>query len=354
MTAIAATAACPKGMTYGPCGGVHGDGTCEIAPTACAFLELPLPVWSGSAPQPEPLVGPGAALLEKARAGRLLISGLPARAMDSASLRDSARELAGSVDAVLMGDSGRERVQFPPSYRSRLVQDEGLIAWPGVNCRDRNRVALEGELAALADLGVGGVHCVTGDHTRSGHRPDAAPVFDLDSTELVAIAHGLGLATSVAESPASPPIALRAGRVGVKASAGAHLCMLQYAGEVADVGAFVAHVGAVAPGVGVLPGLPVLTDVSGAQLLSSFASAVLPAGYAERVLAADDPYETGIAAAVELGRELLAIDGVAGLVLAGGPAPGTELAFATALARVAQELGQRQSSASKADRTAGG
>lgn len=335
---MTATAACPKSMTHGPCGGVHEDGTCEIAPVPCAFLDGPLPTWSGPAPEPVPLVGPGTALLERARTGTLLISGLPARAMDSDSLRASARELVGAVDALLMGDSGRERVQFPPSYRARLVQDEGLVAWPGVNCRDRNRVALEGELAALADLGVGGVHCVTGDHTASGHRPDAAPVFDLDSTELVAIAHGLGLATSVAESPASPPVGLRAARVGVKAAAGADLCLLQYAGEVSDVAAFVAQVGESAPGVGVLPGLPVLTDVSGAQLLSSFAAAVLPAGYAERVLAAVDPYETGIAAAVALGQELLAIDGVAGLVLAGGPAPGTEVAFAQALARVAQQL----------------
>lgn len=329
---------CPKSMTHGPCGGVQADGSCEVAPAPCVFLGESLPVWSGAAPARAPRVGRGEAMLGRARTGTLLISGLPARALDAESLRLTARELVGSVDAVLMGDSGRERVQFPPSYRARLVQDEGLAAWPGVNCRDRNRVALEGELAALADLGVGGVHCVTGDHTATGHRPDAAPVFDLDSTELVSIAHGLGLATSVAESPSSPPVSLRASRVAMKASAGADLCMLQYAGEVGEIADFVAQVAVTAPGVGVLPGLPVLTDVQGARLLSSFAAAVLPAGYAEQVLAAGDPYEAGIAAAVALGRELLAIDGVAGLVLAGGPAPGTEVAFARALARVAAEL----------------
>lgn len=333
-----AARSCPKAMTFGPCGGVHGDGSCEVAPVPCTFLDEPAPSWPGAPAGPVPLVGHGAAMLERAAAGRLIVAGLPARAMDSTSLRAGARELVGSVDAVLMGDSGRERVQFPPSYRARLVQDEGLVAWPGLTCRDRNRVALEGELAALADLGVGGVHCVTGDHTLSGHRPDAAPVFDLESVELVAIAHALGLATSVAESPLSPPVARRAERVAMKAGAGADLCLLQYAGEVGQVAGFVEQVRAAAPHVRVLPGLPVLTDVSGAQLLSSFAAAVLPAGYAERVLAADDPYEAGIAAAIELGRALMAIEGVGGVVLAGGPAPGAEVAFARALARVAQEL----------------
>ena len=109
----------------------------------------------------------------------------------------------------LLGDHGAERVHFPPSYRARLLADEGVAAWPGVNCRDRNRVALEGELAACADAGVAGVHCVTGDHPALGHRPDAMPVFDLDSTDLTALARREGLRVSVAHAPASPPAGLQ-------------------------------------------------------------------------------------------------------------------------------------------------
>lgn len=327
-------------MHHGPCGGVQVDGSCEVAPSRCVFLDAPLPAWSGPVPDGGARVGPGGRLLGRARQGRMIVSGLPAAALDSDSLRRSANVLAGAVDAALFGDSGRDRVQLPPSYRARLAMEEGLVVWPGVNCRDRNRVALEGELAALADLGVGGVHCVTGDHTVSGHRPDARPVFDLDGTELVALARGLGLATSVAESPMAPPVRHRAERVAMKASAGADLCFLQYCGEVGDVARFVGEVAAAAPrsGIRVLPGVPVLTDHAGARLLASFAAAVLPAGYVERILAADDPVEAGIAAALSYARALLQIDGVGGVVLAGGPAPGTEVAFARALARIAAEL----------------
>lgn len=339
--------ACPKSMSYGPCGGVRHDGGCEVSPDPCVFLGLPdtaaLPVPTPPVPHVPGATGQAAGgeeLLARAAAGTLVVTGLPARAMDSGSLRACAERLAvgGAVDAVLMGDSGRDRVQFPPSYRAMLLQEAGLAAWPGVNCRDRNRVALEGELAALADLGVGGVHCVTGDHTSSGHRPDAAPVFDLESTELVALAHGLGLATSVAESPMSPPISRRASRVGLKARAGADLCFLQYAGEVDEVARFVAEVAATAPALRVLPGVPVLTDAAGARLLGSFAAAVLPAGYVDRVLGAPDPRSEGIAAAVELARMLLAIEGVGGVVLAGGPALGSETDFASDLAEVARQI----------------
>ena len=52
--------------------------------------------------------------------------------------------LAGSVDAVLAGDAGAARVQFPPAYRASLIQATGLAVWTGFNCRDRNRVAMEG------------------------------------------------------------------------------------------------------------------------------------------------------------------------------------------------------------------
>src|SRR5258708_4927922 len=89
-------------------------------------------------------------------------------------------------------DPPRARVRFPPSYQARLLADEGVTAWAGINCRDRNRVAIEGEIAACADAGVAGVHCVTGDHPGTGHRPDAAAVFDLDSIELVGLASTAG------------------------------------------------------------------------------------------------------------------------------------------------------------------
>ncbi len=112
---------------------------------------------------------------------------------------------AGNVDAVLFGDSGWARVQLSPAYRASVIAAEGMRPWAGLNCRDRNRVALEGELAALADIGAA-VHCVTGDHTAIGHRPEARAVFDLDSTELASLARSAGVLVSVAENPVAPPI----------------------------------------------------------------------------------------------------------------------------------------------------
>lgn len=165
--------ACPKDMSYGPCGGVGADGACEVSPVRCAFVDSPVAPWPGG---PAGLSGSSLAPSRDAEElaqilGRrpVVISGLPARALDSGSIRECADILHGTVDAVLAGDSGRARVQLPPAYRAHVIRSAGLRAWMGLSCRDRNRVALEGEVAALADVGVAGVHCVTAT-TRSPGR----------------------------------------------------------------------------------------------------------------------------------------------------------------------------------------
>lgn len=359
---------CPKDMTYGPCGGVASDGACEVSVHRCTFLDAPLVRWPGVAvtarparpdaevsaprpgagpgtrPAPAPETQPGRVaapfdLLALAAHRPVVVSALPSRALDAESITESAEIMRGTVDAVLAGDSGRSRVQFPPAYRAHLIQAAGLPAWVGVNCRDRNRVALEGELAALAHVGVAGVHAVTGDHTLTGDRPDARAVFDLESTEVVALARELGITVSVAESPASPPVALRAARLAQKVRAGAQLCFPQYCGDADDVRRFIDDARAAGADVPFVPGVPVVIDRAGALMLASFAAAVLPTGYVEAILAARDPYQAGIAAAIDYAEQLLEIDGVVGVLPAGGPTPGTETAFAHALASIGKALG---------------
>jgi 5,10-methylenetetrahydrofolate reductase len=66
-----------------------------------------------------------------------------------------------------------------------------LLAQRGVEpivhavCRDRNRVALQSDLLAAWTLGVRNVLVLTGDHPRMGDHPEALPVFDLDSVQLL-------------------------------------------------------------------------------------------------------------------------------------------------------------------------
>jgi hypothetical protein len=68
---------------------------------------------------------------------------------------------------------------------------------------------------------------------------------------------------------------------------------------------------------------------------------VLPEGYLERIGSAADPRRAGIEAAADLATQCLALDGVVGVNLSGGPGDGDPAAFAEALAETADALGAR-------------
>lgn len=331
-------------MEHGPCGGVEFDGSCEVAaphggPGRCVFLDAPTVRWHGAAPAATAPASGAERMRALLATKQIVVADFPARALDAASLVECAAALRGAVDAVLAGDSGRERVQFPPAYRTALIRAEGVEVWSGLTCRDRNRVAMEAELAALAHAGVSGVHCVTGDHTRTGSRPDAAPVFDLDSTQAASLARAAGHLVSVAEAPATPPVERRPARLLEKERAGAEICFVNHSGGVEPVAAFIASARALGSTLGFIPCIPIVLDHASAELLKSFTTLVLPPGYLDRILAAADPRAEGIAAAVELGRGFLALDSVVGVNLSGGTGHGGEAEFARALAEISLSLG---------------
>src|SRR5690606_41527540 len=64
-----------------------------------------------------------------------------------------------------------------------------------VTCRDRNRIALAGDLLGANAQGVRNVLILHGDDPRGGDQPDAKPVFDLDSRALMALVREIGRAS---------------------------------------------------------------------------------------------------------------------------------------------------------------
>lgn len=329
---------CPKHMTYGPCGGVQADGTCEVASVVCPFAKGNLVSWNDTYTKSQTVTPAGQTFLQIMQHRSVVVTDLPTAPLSADSIRASADALAGYADAVLLGDHSEARVQFPPAYRAMLVHQAGLATWPGLNCRDRNRVALEGELAALAHANVAGVHCITGDHTASGHRPEARAVFDLDSTRLAALAQAAGVLVSVAESPAAIPTSERPYRLVQKIRAGANLCFINHSGEAQNYGSFIEAVNAHEVDIPFIAGLAVATSAASAKAIQGFCNLVVPEGYLERILASSNPRKEGIRAAIKFGEALLSQRGVRGLNLSSVPTPGYELELAKDLAEIAKSF----------------
>ena len=321
-------------MVFGPCGGVRADLSCEMGPHRCPFTErTAAPEWPGATTTQRPAAG---ALLGALRQRPVVITDLTLPPYDSGAVTRLTAVLAGSCDALLVGEH-QNRPDFPPTLMASLIRQAGGTAWITLTCRDRNRLVLEQELAGLQLAGADGVLCVTGDGRAQGVRPGVTQVFDLDGTRLAGLAASLGLAVAVPEAPAAPPRWLRPARLLQKQRAGAQLALLNHAGSAAELAAFVRASRDSGVSIPLVAGVAVYTDPRSAQVLQNFPGLHLDPEPVARVLGAGDPIEAGIEAAVAEARQLLAIEGIDGVNLSGLASARGELHAA----EVKAEIGHR-------------
>jgi methylenetetrahydrofolate reductase (NADPH) len=313
---------CPKRMDFGPCGGVHPDGSCEMRPGPCAFPEV-VP-WSGPVADGVPVTAP------------LVLTDFSAAPFDPADLVATAELLAPACDAVLVGEH-QNRPDFPPTLAGRMLLDSGVSPWITLSCRDRNRIVLEQELRGLRQVGVQTVFCVTGDGRGYDVRPDVTQTFDLDGPRLLSLAAALGVTAAAPETPTAPPVTGRPARLVQKQRAGARIAVLNHVPYPAQVAAFMAEARALGLSIPVLAAVAVFTDPWSAAILEGLPGLELDQEVVAQVINARDPVEAGIAAAVAEARALLAIDGVDGVNLSGSASSaGTRVG-----AQIKAEVGQR-------------
>jgi methylenetetrahydrofolate reductase (NADPH) len=262
------------------------------------------------------VTGRGSALTRAAIPGPVILTDFSVRPFDADSVRNVAGALAGSCDALLVGEH-QDSPDFPPALMASMIIEAGGSPWITLTCRDRNRLVLEQELAGLRHAGADGVLCVTGDGRAPGVRPGVTQVFDLDGTRLAAMAASAGLCTAVPESPAAPPVEFRPRRLLEKQRAGAELCVLNHVGRPADAGAFAARAREAGVTLPLVAAVAVYTDEPSAAVLQHFPGLQLDPRTVNSVLSAPDPVAAGIAAAVTEAGELLAIDGISGVNISG-------------------------------------
>lgn len=110
----------------------------------------------------------------------------PGKTADLTSVLQTASFLKDYVVACNVTDNPQSFGYVSSLAASYLVQKEtGMETIYQVTCRDRNRLALLSDLLGAGALSIRNVLALTGDHTTLGDTPQAKPVFDLDSVQLI-------------------------------------------------------------------------------------------------------------------------------------------------------------------------
>ncbi len=132
-------------------------------------------------------------LAEKLRAKRFAVTTelTPPKGIDLGDLFAKADLLKPCVDAMNLTESPRARLAIEPKSVAHLLIDRGVEPIVQMTARDRNRIALQADLLGAALLGVANFVFMTGDSPKNGDHPDAKPVFDLSTTEMLSTARGL-------------------------------------------------------------------------------------------------------------------------------------------------------------------
>jgi methylenetetrahydrofolate reductase (NADPH) len=97
----------------------------------------------------------------------------------------NARKIKGRVDAVIIPDMDNGVMRMSALAGGALIHQQGMEAMIHLYCRDRNRMALQGDVLAAHLLGIRNLVVVPGEEMANGDHRDAAVVNDLDELELI-------------------------------------------------------------------------------------------------------------------------------------------------------------------------
>jgi methylenetetrahydrofolate reductase (NADPH) len=287
-----------------------------------------------------PSAAPGAASrsrLERViRSGRFAVTAElnPPDSADPQAVYDRALVLASVCDAINATDASGANVHMSSVGVCALLTRAGYEPVLQVSCRDRNRIAIQGDLLGAAAMGVRNVLCLTGDGVQAGDQPEAKPVFDLDSMTLLRTARGLSeqgrflsgrklesapaFFLGAVENPFAPPFDERARRLAKKIEAGAEFIQTQFCYDVPRLEVFLKRARDLGlhRAAAILVGVGPLRSAKAAEWMRAHVpGVVIPDEVIRRLRGVPDDrqHEEGKRLCVEIIQQVRQLDGVRGI-----------------------------------------
>ena len=268
------------------------------------------------------------------RAGQFAVTAeiAPPDSADPADVYERAALFDGYVDAINATDSSGANCHMSSMGICSLLTRRGYAMILQQSCRDRNRIAMQGDILGAAAMGVCNILCLSGDGVQSGDHPEAKPVFDMDSISALGMVRHMRdeqqflsgrainspprLFLGGAANPFAPPLDFRPHRMAKKIAAGAQFIQTQYCFDVERMKTFMAQ----ARDMGllekayVLAGVGPLASAKAAEWIRKNVAGVhIPDDVIKRLAGAEDQKQEGVDLCVDLIEQVREIEGVSGV-----------------------------------------
>ena len=126
----------------------------------------------------------------------------PPDASSKEILMEKIKPLKDVADAINVTDSPGAKVHMSSLTAAIILAQNGFEPILQLTVRDRNRLALQGDLVGASALGVHNILCLTGDNPKVGDQPETIPVKDI-SIPRIRCFPGLSLRNKAAKRTAN-------------------------------------------------------------------------------------------------------------------------------------------------------
>ena len=256
----------------------------------------------------------------------------PPDSADAGDVYERAALFDGSVDAINATDGSGAHCHMSSVGMCSLLTRHGYAMVMQVSARDRNRIAIQGDVLGAAAMGVSNILCLSGDSVEVGDHPQAKPVFDVDSLSMLKMIRGMrddaqflsgrkltrppNVFLGAAANPFAPPLDYRPHRLAKKVAAGAQFVQTQYCFDMEIFRRFMQRVrdAGTHEKVFILAGVGPLASARSAEWIRSNVPGVhIPDAVIKRLQGAEDQKEEGVKICVDMISELQEIEGVHGV-----------------------------------------
>ncbi len=247
-------------------------------------------------------------------------------------LLEEASVLRGIVDGVNVTDGAGASTTMSSFAAAALLAADGHEPVLQITCRDRNRIALTADLLGAAAHGCYNLLMLMGDDPAKGDQPEAKPVFDLDSRQIMQVATALrkdGMLPSgksvsepppffvgAADMPIDPPADWKPEGLLAKIESGAQFAQTQFCFEPEVARRYIGRLKdeGITEKLGVLMGIgPILSAKSARWMNDNLYGVTIPEHTIKRLEQASDAKAEGRKLCSELIQQYREIPGLAGV-----------------------------------------